>query len=96
MKWANVDFQWRKLTIADKAEDTRTIPLSPYLTQLLATLPRSNEFVFASTGVSGGLNPRKSGGGKWWRNMVTESGGHLWRRILVAAFGAECATNSKG
>ncbi|MDP3477365.1 hypothetical protein, partial [Hydrogenophaga sp.] len=46
--------------------------------------------------VSGGLNPRKSGGGKWWRNMVTESGGHLWRRILVAAFGAECATNSKG
>jgi len=53
MKWADVDFQWRKLTIADKVEDTRTIPLTPYLAQLLATLPRINEFVFASTGKAG-------------------------------------------
>ncbi|OSZ74605.1 integrase family protein [Hydrogenophaga sp. IBVHS1] len=53
MKWADVDFQWRKLTIADKVEDTRTIPLTPHLAQLLATLPRINEFVFASTGKSG-------------------------------------------
>ncbi len=48
LTWANVDFQWRKLTIADKVEQTRTIPLSPYLAQQLATLPRRNEFVFAS------------------------------------------------
>lgn len=53
LKWADVDFQWRKLTIADKVEATRTIPLSPYLAQLLTTLPRSNEFVFASTGKAG-------------------------------------------
>jgi integrase len=53
LKWADVDFQWRKLTIADKVEATRTIPLSPYLAQMLATLPRSNEFVFASTGKAG-------------------------------------------
>ncbi len=53
MKWADVDFQWRKLTIADKVEATRTIPLTPYLAQLLATLPRVNEFVFASTGKAG-------------------------------------------
>jgi integrase len=53
MKWADVDFQWRKLTIADKVESTRTIPLTPYLAQLLATLPRINEFVFASTGKAG-------------------------------------------
>lgn len=53
LTWANVDFQWRKLTIADKVEDTRTIPLTPYLAQLLATLPRTNEFVFASTGKAG-------------------------------------------
>jgi hypothetical protein len=38
-----VDFQWRKLTIADKVDATRTIPLSPYLAQLLATLPRVND-----------------------------------------------------
>jgi len=53
LTWANVDFQWRKLTIADKVEDTRTIPLTPYLAQLLATLPRKNEFVFASEGKAG-------------------------------------------
>lgn len=53
LKWADVDFQWRKLTIADKVEATRTIPLTPYLAQMLATLPRSNEFVFASTGKAG-------------------------------------------
>lgn len=49
LKWQDVDFQWRKLTIADKVEQTRTIPLTPYLAQLLATLPRHSEWVFAST-----------------------------------------------
>ena len=49
LKWADVDFQWRKLTIADKVEATRTIPLTPYMTHMLATLPRVNEWVFAST-----------------------------------------------
>lgn len=49
LKWQDVDFQWRKLTMADKVEDTRTIPLTPYLAQLLATLPRHSEWVFAST-----------------------------------------------
>lgn len=53
LTWANVDFQWRKLTIADKVEATRTIPLTPHLAQLLATLPRVNGYVFASTGKAG-------------------------------------------
>jgi integrase len=53
LTWANVDFQWRKLTIADKVDATRTIPLTPYLAQLLATLPRVNQFVFASSGKAG-------------------------------------------
>jgi integrase len=53
LTWANVDFQWHKLTIADKVDATRTIPLTPYLAQLLATLPRTSEFVFASTGKAG-------------------------------------------
>jgi integrase len=53
LKWADVDFQWCKLTIADKVEATRVIPLTPYLAQQLATLPRINEFVFASTGKAG-------------------------------------------
>jgi len=61
IKWADVDFQWRKLTIADKVEKTRTIPLTPYLAQLLATLPRINEFVFAGKSASGHIEePRAS------------------------------------
>lgn len=48
LRWADVDFQWQKLTIADKVEATRVIPLTPYMAQLLGTLPRHNEWVFAS------------------------------------------------
>ena len=60
LTWANVDFRWKKLTLADKVDETRTIPLTPYLARLLATLPRAkdaedkaNPFVFASTGKKG-------------------------------------------
>lgn len=48
LKWADVDFQWRKLTIADKVGATRTIPLTPYVAMLIDSLPRHNEWVFAS------------------------------------------------
>ena len=48
-----MDFWWRKLTIADKVDETRVIPLTSYLAQQFATLPRTNEFVFASTGKAG-------------------------------------------
>jgi len=48
LTWANVDFQWKKLTIADKVEATRVIPLTPYMAWLLGGLPRVNAFVFSS------------------------------------------------
>jgi integrase len=48
LRWADVDFQWQKLTIADKVESTRVIPLTPYMAWLLDGLPRHNEWVFAS------------------------------------------------
>ena len=60
LKWAHVDFQWLKLTLADKVEQTLTIPLTPYLAQLLATLPRRNEFVFASTSKAGRISDARS------------------------------------
>ena len=60
LTWANVDFQWHKLTIADKVDATRTIPLSPYLAQLLATLPRANEFVFTSAGKTGRISDTRA------------------------------------
>ncbi|MFM7007947.1 MAG: tyrosine-type recombinase/integrase [Betaproteobacteria bacterium] len=48
LTWASVDFQWCKLTLADKVDATRTIPLTPYLAQMLALLPRKGEYVFAT------------------------------------------------
>ncbi|MBU9611061.1 integrase family protein [Burkholderia multivorans] len=40
LRWEDVDFQWRSLKIADKVEKVggRTIPLTPYLAELLAEL----------------------------------------------------------
>ena len=40
--------QWRGLTLRDKVEGERTIPLTPYVHHLLAALPRRNAWVFAS------------------------------------------------
>jgi len=60
LTWANVDFQWRKLTIADKVESTRTIPLSPYMAHMLATLPRVGPYVFASTGKAGRITDTRA------------------------------------
>lgn len=66
LTWGNVDFKWRSLTIRDKVEGERTIPLTPYVASLLAALPRrtmvvdgkavSNPWVFSSpTAASGRL-----------------------------------------
>lgn len=40
--------KWKGLTIRDKVEGERVIPLTPYVAQLLAVLPRVNAWVFAS------------------------------------------------
>ncbi|WP_428852565.1 tyrosine-type recombinase/integrase [Imbroritus primus] len=50
LRWSDVDFQWRSLSIADKVEQEsgRAIPLPPYLAALLKALPRHNEWVFSS------------------------------------------------
>ncbi|TAL89582.1 MAG: DUF4102 domain-containing protein [Candidimonas sp.] len=42
LTWADVDFQWASMTIHDKVEDTRTIPLTPYIKSLLLGLQRIN------------------------------------------------------
>ena len=46
--------------VADKVEATRTIPLTPYLAQLLATLPRVGPYVFASTGKAGRITDARA------------------------------------
>lgn len=48
LRWEDVDFQWGSMTIHDKVESERTIPLTPYVAALLSELPRINEWVFSS------------------------------------------------
>ena len=61
LRWADVNTKWKGLTIHDKVEGTRIIPLTPYVWQLLAALPKRNEQIFSSaTAKAGALTaPRK-------------------------------------
>ncbi|MDO9048307.1 MAG: tyrosine-type recombinase/integrase [Methylobacter sp.] len=54
LRWQDVGFQWKSLTIRDKVEGERTIPLTPYVEYLISTLPRRNEFVFSSPAAASG------------------------------------------
>ncbi|MCG9077002.1 tyrosine-type recombinase/integrase [Laribacter hongkongensis] len=68
LQWDDVDFRWRSMTIRDKVEGERTIPLTPYLASLIAMLPRMirndgtpSPFVFGSPSAADGRlqNPDK-------------------------------------
>lgn len=48
IRWEDINFQWKGISINDKMEGTREIPLTPYVESLIAALPRRNQFVFAS------------------------------------------------
>ena len=54
VRWEDMDFQWGSMTIRDKMQRLRVIPLTPYMAHLLACLPRRNEFVFSSPGAASG------------------------------------------
>ena len=54
MRWDDLNTQWRGLTIRDKVEGERIIPLTPYVHHLIATLPRRNGWVFASASPTDG------------------------------------------
>jgi integrase len=47
LRWEDINTQWRGLTIRDKVEGERVVPLTPYVWHLLAALPRRSEWVFA-------------------------------------------------
>ena len=53
MRWDDLSTQWQGLTIRDKVEGERIIPLTPYVSRLLHGLPRRNEWVFASSRATG-------------------------------------------
>jgi len=54
LKWEDVDFRWKSMTIRDKVEGLRVIPLTPYVKHLLKFLPRRNEWVFSSPAAATG------------------------------------------
>lgn len=62
LRWTDVDFQWGSMTLRDKVEGERTIPLTPYFASLIASLPRHNEWVFSSAAAKDGklAEPRRS------------------------------------
>lgn len=54
LKWDQVDFQWNSMAIRDKVEGERTIPLTPFVSTLLMSLPRRSEWVFSSPSAKSG------------------------------------------
>ena len=43
LRWEDIDFMWNSITIKDKTEGQRTIPLTPYVASLLRDLKTINE-----------------------------------------------------
>jgi integrase len=57
LQWQDINTQWKGITIRDKVEGERVIPLTPYVAHLLAGLPKRNEWVFSSpTSASGTIS----------------------------------------
>jgi integrase len=48
MRWEDVNTQWKGISINDKLEGAREIPLTPYVEHLITALPRRNAYVFGS------------------------------------------------
>lgn len=49
LRWGDINTRWKGLTIRDKVEGERVIPLTPYVSTLMHALPRRNEFVFSGS-----------------------------------------------
>ena len=54
LRWEDINTKWKGLTIRDKVEGERVVPLTPFVSHLLAALPRRNEFVFS--GAAGAMS----------------------------------------
>lgn len=61
LRWDDVDFQWNSITIRDKINDERTIPLTPFVASLMQELKRINETPPNVTEIT----RRKAKGEKW-------------------------------
>ncbi len=57
LRWDDVNPKWKSLTIRDKVEGERVIPLTPYVWHLLQPLPRDRGWVFASNVQTTSISP---------------------------------------
>lgn len=60
IEWADIDWQWQSIEVRDKVEGDRVIPLTPYLGDLLWSLPRTGKRVFATAKGNPIAPPRKA------------------------------------
>ncbi len=54
LRWTDIDSRWKSITIHDKVEGLRVIPLTPFCESLLDWLPKRNEWVFSSPAAKSG------------------------------------------
>lgn len=57
LRRADVDFRWKRLTIRDKVEGERQIPLTPYVLSLLSALPKTSTWVFEGRSTMADVGP---------------------------------------
>lgn len=63
LEWSDVDVKWKSITIRDKVEGERMVPLTSYVHSLIATLPRrkmrdgktANPWIFSSPSATDGV-----------------------------------------
>jgi len=60
LRWDDVNLKWKGITIRDKVEGERVIPLTSYVHHLIAVLPRRGEWVFAGAGDHALTRPAKN------------------------------------
>jgi site-specific recombinase XerD len=72
IRWDDVDLKWRMVTIRDKVDGTRTIPLPPYLTRLFQELKEWNE----SADTADNRTPLEKSS-PWVFPSATSKSGHL-------------------
>lgn len=87
LKWTDIDFQWNKITMNDKTERNATIPLTPYVANLLQSLPRRNQYVFSSPTAKSGYLADPSDA---HRKACAEAGVELTLHGLRRSFATLC------
>jgi integrase len=84
LTWKDIDFRWRSITFLDiKTGGDRVVPLTRYVAQLLASLPRRNDWVFSSVR---GREKRMREPATHVKKIATKTGIHVPSHALRKSF----------